>query len=334
MHTEIPKPADLAKQVFSIESPAQFEGLALQVFRFQYYTNSVYQHYCKLLKRYPGSVSSLTQIAFLPISFFKTHTVLSSTDKPQTFFESSGTTGLNTSKHHIINENLYQQSFSKAFNLFYGDIKNFCIIGLLPSYLERNTSSLVYMVQDLINKSGHPESGFYLYDFKKLANTLTRLENAGQKTLLIGVTYALLQFAEEYPRPLHHTIIMETGGMKGRKKEMLREEVHAQIKAAFSLNSVHSEYGMTELLSQAYAAKEGRFYAPPWMKVLIREEDDPLSIANMNKTGGLNVIDLANIYSCSFIATEDVGKVNKDGSFEVAGRLDNAAIRGCSLLYI
>jgi hypothetical protein len=227
---------------------------------------------------------------------------------------------------------LYTQSFQKGFETFYGDPQQYCILGLLPSYLERGQSSLVYMVNNLIEQSGHPQSGFYLYDLEKLAITLKELEAAAQPTLLIGVTYALLDFAESYPMPLQHTLMMETGGMKGRKKELVRADVHANLKNAFGLEQIHSEYGMTELLSQAYAQRGGFFKTPPWMKVYLRYEDDPLSLATDINTGGINVIDLANIYTCSFIATEDVGSITQDGFFSVLGRLDNAEVRGCSLL--
>lgn len=229
--------------------------------------------------------------------------------------------------------NLYKQSFSKAFELFYGDIKDWCVIGLLPSYLERNNSSLVLMVDELIKMSGHADSDFYLYDFDKLQSTLQRLEMQQQKTLLIGVTFALLDFADSHPMQLDHTTIMETGGMKGRRKELTRFEVHDYLKQKFDVKNIHSEYGMTELLSQAYSKGDGIFVCPPWMKVLVRDEEDPLRVS-VSGRGVLNVIDLANIYSCSFIATDDVGMVYEDGSFEVFGRLDNSDIRGCSLLVV
>jgi hypothetical protein len=334
MRMEIPKTEELAQQVFSITHMADFEKTAMAVFRHQYYNNPVYQSYCDLLKTTPENADKLHAIPFLPISFFKTHTVTTTAFQPQVIFESSGTTGQSTSQHFVKDKTLYEKSFRTTFNLFYGPVDQYCILGLLPSYLERSSSSLVYMVNDLIQNSRHPQSGFYLYDFEALANTLKQLEAAGQKTLLIGVTYALLDFAEQFPVSLKNTIVMETGGMKGRKKEMVRSEVHAQLKKTFGLTNIHSEYGMTELLSQAYAVEEGRFFTPPWMKVLIREEDDPLSVSNTNKSGGINIIDLANIDSCSFIATEDIGRVHEEGGFEVLGRMDNADIRGCSLLVV
>jgi hypothetical protein len=331
MHAEQPKATGLAQRVFSIQY-ASFEQIALEVFRLQYHTNSVYQSYCHALNITGSAVRQLQHIPFLPISFFKTHNVQSGANSISgVVFESSGTTGQQPSRHLVADETLYQTSFRRTFEQCYGAVQDYCILGLLPSYLERQHSSLVYMVDDLIRHSGHPKSGFYLYDFKTLAQTLAHLEQQRQKTLLFGVTYALLDFAERYPMPLQHTTIIETGGMKGRKRELLRTEVHALLKNAFAVNNIHSEYGMTELLSQAYAIADGRFQPPPWMRVLMREEDDPLSLAGTG-TGGINIIDLANLYSCAFIATEDVGRLHADGTFEVSGRLDHAEIRGCSLL--
>lgn len=329
---EIPKAADL--QVFAISGPEQFRSLALQVFRFQYHNNPVYRQYCNLLKTQPEAVSSVEQIPFLPIGCFKTHVVATTVYDPRIIFESSGTTGKASSRHFIRDEALYRKSFLQCFELFYGKPENYCILGLLPSYLERGNSSLVYMVQELVAGTGNPDSGFYLHDFERLSQTLQRLEQMRQKVLLIGVTYALLDFAERFPMALRHTIVMETGGMKGRRQELLREEVHHLLRNAFSIPAIHSEYGMTELLSQAYAKKDGKFQAPPWMRVLVREEDDPFIFLPIGKTGGLNIIDLANLYSCSFIATEDIGALHEDGTFSVAGRQDHAALRGCSLLYL
>jgi hypothetical protein len=334
MRMEIPKTEELEDQVFSISDTADFIQTALSVFRLQYYNNSIYHAYCNLLKSTPDTINDLSQIPFLPISFFKTHTVVTTSFEPAVTFESSGTTGIATSRHYIKDIKLYERSFRTAFQHFYGPVEQYCVLGLLPSYLERSSSSLVYMVNDLIEKSNHPQSGFYLYDYQSLADTLEKLEAAGQKTLLIGVTYALLDFAEQYPMPLQHTLVMETGGMKGRKKELLRSEVHAQLKKSFALPQIHSEYGMTELLSQAYAMEEGYFKTPAWMKILIREEDDPLSSDTNSTSGGINIIDLANLYSCAFIATEDIGRLHPDGYFEVLGRLDNADVRGCSLLVV
>ena len=252
---------------------------------------------------------------------------------PEIVFESSGTTGIVSSKHAVKDAELYRQSYLKGFQAFYGDISEWCIIGLLPSYLERNGSSLVVMVDDLIKLSGHPQSGFYLNEFNKLGEVLGELELKKQQTLVIGVTFALLDFAEQFPMNLQYTTIMETGGMKGRRKEMIRAEVHEFLKKQFKLQKIHSEYGMTELLSQGYSKGDGVFSHVPWMKILIRDEDDPLKVSDEGK-GLINVIDLANLHSCSFIATDDVGKVNEDGRFEVIGRMDNSDIRGCSLMFM
>lgn len=330
------KDTELIQKVFAA-NPGNFNTIALDVFNFQYHHNPVYREYCSLLKIEPRDVNSITQIPFLPIHFFKTHTVVSTEFKPQAVFESSGTTQTINSRHFIKDLSLYQDSFIHTFELFYGKPGDWCIIGLLPSYLERKNSSLVMMVDILVQQSHHPQSGFYLYDFHQLQSVLQQLEKRRQKTLLIGVTFALLDFAEQYPAKLEHTIIMETGGMKGRRQEMTRQQVHTLLSAAFGQQNIHSEYGMTELLSQAYSQGNGIFTTPPWMKVLIREEDDPFSVQDAGEktvSGAINVIDLANIYSCSFIATEDAGKLHSNGSFEVMGRLDNTDIRGCSLMAV
>jgi phenylacetate-coenzyme A ligase PaaK-like adenylate-forming protein len=310
-----------------------FEQMALEIFRFQAGNNPVYKAFTLALKIDPFSVASLSGIPFLPVRFFKTHEVRSGSFAPTTIFESSGTSGTVNSRHYVKDLGLYEESFIRGFELFYGPVKDLCILGLLPSYLERNNSSLVYMVDKLIRLSGHPQSGFYLDEWDKLDKTLEELEKDKQKTILIGVTFALLDFAQKHPRPLKHTSIMETGGMKGRKKEMIREEVHMVLKNAFGLDSIHSEYGMTELLSQAYSKGEGLFFCPPWMRILIRDEEDPFLVRPQG-AGTINVIDLANIYSCSFIATDDAGKLNADGCFEVLGRVDGSDLRGCSLLTV
>lgn len=305
--------------------------LILELFRFQYQTNQVYQDWCNALNRQPEKIQQIEQIPFLPISFFKTHDVVCGQFEPELTFESSGTTQTINSRHYIKYASIYEESFQKGFELFYGDSKDWCILGLLPAYLERKNSSLVKMANDLIELSGHPKSGFYLYDFEKLNTTLNKLEANGQKTLLLGVTFALLDFAEAFPNQFKSTIIMETGGMKGRKKELTRQEVHEYLHQQLGVGQVHSEYGMTELLSQAYSKGEGRYHCPPWMRVFLREENDPLTIKKTGQ-GLVNVIDLANIYSCAFIATDDVGIMHDDNSFEVQGRLDNSDLRGCSLL--
>lgn len=324
--------ADIHK-IFETHSQ-DFEEQALSVFRFQCQHNPLYQQYVALVSR-KEAVKSLEQIPFLPISFFKTYAIKTTAFDAETIFKSSGTTGSVTSHHWVKSTEIYKLACEKAFENLYGSIKDYCILALLPSYLEQGASSLVYMAQHFMEISGHPQNGFYLYNGAQLADTLQQLESAGQKTLLIGVTYALLDFAEAFPMLLKHTIVMETGGMKGRKKELLRSEVHQLLKQAFGLSQIHSEYGMTELLSQAYAKEEGHFVTPPWMKIGIGEEDDPGMIrfaTDKPLTGTLHVIDLANIYSCSFIATQDIGRLHADGSFEVLGRLDHSDIRGCSLL--
>ena len=282
-------------------------------------------------------VDTIAKIPFLPIRFFKTHQVVATDLNADIIFESSGTTETVNSMHYVKNRNIYEESFLNGFNSFYGDVKNWCVLGVLPSYLERENSSLVYMVQRLIEKSNHPQSGFYLYDFDRLVEVIKQLEHSEQPTLLIGVTFALLDFAELFSMPLTHTTIMETGGMKGRRKEMIRKEVHERLQHSFGKSAIHSEYGMTELLSQAYSKGNGIFRTPAWMHVLLRDEDDPLTIKQIDneKTRGvINIIDLANIYSCSFIATDDLGVLYVDGSFEVTGRRDNSDLRGCSLLAI
>ncbi|TKK66040.1 acyl transferase [Ilyomonas limi] len=305
----------------------------MELFHYQYQYNRVYQQWCTLLNINPATIRDIQHIPFLPISLFKTHKVITGNVQPQMSFTSSGTTQTINSHHYIHDINIYKKSFTKAFSLFYGDVQDWCIIGLLPAYLERTNSSLVYMVNDLIQQSKHERSGFYLYDFEKLHATLLQLEGRKQQTLLIGVTFALLDFAAAFPMQLQHTVVMETGGMKGRKKELTRNEVHAILKQQLGVNAIHSEYGMTELLSQAYAKAAGVFHCPPWMKVLVRDEEDPLKISVSGK-GILNIIDLANIESCAFIATDDAGIVHEDGSFEVWGRVDNSDIRGCSLLVV
>lgn len=310
-----------------------FVGRALDVFRFQYANNPLYRQYTDTLGVKAGAVRDLEQIPFLPVSLFKTHTVRTGDFTPQTVFESSGTTGTVTSRHEVKDLNLYRKSFTAAFEHFYGPVGGWCIIGLLPAYLERSHSSLVLMVHELIGNSGHPDSGFYLYEHDTLYELLQRLEQRQQKTLLIGVTFALLDFAEKYALSLRHTVVMETGGMKGRRREITREELHTYLEQRLGLPAIHAEYGMTELLSQAYSPGGGVFACPPWMKTLVRREDDPLEVTTSGE-GLLNIIDLANTWSCSFLATEDIGRIRPDGQFEVSGRVDNSDIRGCSLLVV
>jgi hypothetical protein len=321
----------IVNNIFDVSK--SFTEKALEIFQFQYLNNLVYRSWNDILNTDIASVSSLIKIPFLPISFFKTHKVVCGSFEPQRIFESSGTTGTEVSKHCVRDVSLYEKSFIQAFKMFYGNMEEWCIIGLLPSYLERKNSSLIMMVDELIKKTQHEQSGFYLYEFEKLKRVLMDLEMHQQKILLIGVTFALLDFAQQYPVRLQNTIVMETGGMKGRKREMTRKEVHNILCRQFEITKVHSEYGMTELLSQAYSKGEGRFFCPPWMKVVIRDEEDPLIVKESGR-GVLNIIDLANVYSCSFIATDDVGTVYEDGSFEVHGRIVNSDIRGCSLMVV
>lgn len=320
------------KAIFNIKSDAEFEDLALRVFKFQFENNGVYRSFCDLLYRHPADVKNIQDIPFLPIQFFKSHEILSSNTKVEKTFTSSGTTGSITSKHLVTDIKIYEESYLEGFKHFYGNIEEYVVLALLPSYLEREGSSLIYMANDLIVKSKQPESGFYLKNLKELANTLNHLENRKQKTLLIGVSFALLDMVEQFQFNLNHTIVMETGGMKGRRKEIIRQELHHILKSGFGVNKIHSEYGMTELLSQAYSNGNGIFKCPPWMKVLTRDTEDALNMQQANKTGGINVIDLANINSCSFIATQDLGKVSENGTFEIIGRFDNSDIRGCNLM--
>lgn len=325
---------NLRTAIFNISN---YTELALQVFRYQYEHNRLYREYVDLMGVNPQLVNRLEAIPFLPIRFFKSHAVISGEVLPSQWFESSGTTGTINSRHYVADMALYRQSFQQGFQKFYGDPAGYAILGLLPSYLERQHSSLVMMVDALIQQSGVPGSGFYLYEHHKLKDTLQQLEAQQQKTLLIGVTFALLDFAEACPLPLHHTIIMETGGMKGRREEMTRDQVHAILTEAFQLSAIHSEYGMTELLSQGYSDGRGIFKPADTMRILLRDDDDPMAVRAAGETpfrGIINVIDLANLDSCSFIATEDAGVLYPDGSFEVTGRVDHSDIRGCSLMVV
>ena len=320
--------------IFNIQSEADFKATALEVFKFQFEHNAVYRSFCDLLYKHPSDVRSLEQIPFLPIEFFKTHTIISTNKPTEATFTSSGTTGSIVSKHHVVDLDVYKQSFRTGFESFYSTIENYTVLALLPSYLEREGSSLVYMANDMILQSKQPESGFYLHDLEALKNTLISLEAKGQKTLLIGVSYALLDLIEAYSFELKHTIVMETGGMKGQRKELVKSELHALLKQGFGVDTIHSEYGMTELLSQAYSKGGGIFETPPWMKVLTRDPEDALSIQPNGKSGGINIIDLANINSCAFIATQDLGKIRSEGTFEILGRFDQSDIRGCNLMVL
>ena len=321
-------------EIFSISNQKQFEKIALKVFRFQYENNLVYREFCDFLKTDVQKVKTLEQIPFLPIQFFKSHTVISNKNTIQKTFTSSGTTGMTTSKHFVTDISIYEESYRKGFSQFYGNIEDYVILALLPSYLEREGSSLIYMVEDLIQMTTNSESGFYLHNHEELIEKLIRLDTSGQNVILIGVTYALLDLIEKKSFQLQNTIIMETGGMKGKRKEMIREELHEQLCQGFGVTAIHSEYGMTELLSQAYSLGNGIFECPSWMQILIRDTEDALTYVAEGKSGGINVIDLANINSCSFIATQDLGKKNPNGSFEVVGRFDNSDIRGCNLMVI
>lgn len=320
------------ENIFQVKE-ADFTDHALEIFQFQYRNNPLYRDFTNGMRINARAVRSISQIPFLPISFFKTHHVQTTDFKAQIIFESSGTTQKVQSRHFVKDLILYTESFIRGFEIFYGSASRFCVLGLLPSYLEKMGSSLIYMMNELINRSGNSMSGFYLNDYQRLHEVLTELEAKGQPTLLIGVTYALLDFADKFPMKLNHTIVMETGGMKGKRKEMTREEVHGLLCKSFSLSSIHSEYGMTELLSQAYSNGNGRFKSTPWMRILVQEEDDPLEIKEAGE-GIIQIIDLANIYSCSFIATEDLGRsgIGVESYFEIVGRLDTSDLRGCNLL--
>lgn len=320
------------QEVFAIDNEESFAKIALQAFQFQAEHNHIYSQFVSGLGIDPASITTVEQIPFLPISFFKNHAVLSSAEPIQVTFTSSGTTGMITSSHGVTDPLWYEESFRRAFQLFYGDIKDYCVLALLPSYLEREGSSLIYMVRDLIEQSQNPDSGFYLYNHDDLYAQLQHQQAKKQPTILFGVTFALLDFAEQYHINFPELIIMETGGMKGRRKEMIREELHTILCNGFGVPAIHSEYGMTELLSQAYSKGQGIFECPPWMRIVTRDTNDPLSLTPAAQTGGINIIDLANINSCCFIATQDLGKVQPDGSFEVLGRFDNSDIRGCNLL--
>lgn len=323
-----------SNSIFNIKTEAEFEALALDVFKFQFENNKVYRSFCDLLYKHPSDVKTITDIPFLPIEFFKTRKVICSHQNSEIVFTSSGTTGSVTSKHYVTNPEIYKESFRKGFTQFYGAIEDYTILALLPSYLEREGSSLVYMVNDLIAQSKSPDSGFYLNNLSELRETLLRLDSEGKKILLVGVSFALLDLVEAETFQLKNTIVMETGGMKGRRQELIRTELHDKLKNGFGVNTIHSEYGMTELLSQAYSKGNGIFECPPWMSILTRDTEDPLTLQSSGKAGGINVIDLANINSCSFIATQDLGRVYPDNSFEIIGRFDNSDIRGCNLMVL
>ena len=324
----------MTDKIFNIHSTEEFNQVALEVFKHQFKNNKVYRSFCDLLYIHPSDISKVEDIPFLPIQFFKSKKVIASLEQEQAVFTSSGTTGSTTSKHFVTDVNLYKESYLKGFDYFYGNIEDYTVLALLPNYLERTGSSLVFMVDDLIKKSKQSESGFYLNNLQELAKKLLELDAKGQKVLLIGVSFALLDLIDLHQFDLKNTIVMETGGMKGRRKELVREELHKILKSGFGVDEIHSEYGMTELLSQGYSKGNGVFNTPPWMQVLTRDTEDALSINPHGKNGGINVIDLANYNSCSFIATQDLGKVYADNSFEIIGRFDNSDIRGCNLMVL
>ena len=324
----------LAERIFNISSQQDFDEISLEVFSYQFQHNPVYKEFCLLLQRTPKNVFQVEDIPFLPIEFFKKQKIVSSKDKVEITFTSSGTTGTSTSKHYVTDLKVYEESFFKAFELFHGNPEEMVILALLPSYLERKGSSLIYMADSLIKRSKHPESGFYLDNLNALQEQLKVLDKNGKKILLLGVSFALLDLVETYNFQLKNTIIMETGGMKGRRKEMIREELHKVLANGFGVSKIHSEYGMTELLSQAYSTGDGIFETPAWMRLLIRDPEDALNYLPHHKTGGINVIDLANFNSCSFIATQDLGRKKDKNLTEILGRFDNSDIRGCNLLVL
>ena len=323
------------QEIFNIRTKDDFEQCTLKLFNLHYINNNVYRSFCDLLNIDPSNIMNIQDIPCLPISFFKSHKVGLNQDTPDVIFESSGTTGQQTSKHYVSSLSLYEESFTKAFNLFFGEPTDWIILALLPSYLERENSSLIYMVNNLIEATKNEHSGFYLNNHEELYQKLTFLEKTSKKKiLLIGVSFGLLDFTDNYHLELNKTIIMETGGMKGRRKELIKTELHNILKDGFGVSAIYSEYGMTELLSQAYSTGENIFKSPPWMKILIRDTEDPLTLLANGISGGINVIDLANYNSCPFIATQDLGKKFDDNTFEIIGRFDNADIRGCNLLVL
>jgi phenylacetate-coenzyme A ligase PaaK-like adenylate-forming protein len=323
----------LRNRIFSITSDEEFNDTAIEIFRYQVEENPVYKLFVSGLDINPESVNTVTEIPFLPIEFFKNHRIISGPYNHELFFESSGTTGSATSRHYLTDPEIYHESFLSGFRYFFGDPRDWMFAAMLPSYIERGNSSLVYMCEHLIRMSSDIRSRFWMKDSPSMPDTLRLASGEGKNAMLIGVSYALLDLAEKHSADLSGVTVVETGGMKGRRKEITREEMHRILKNGLNIETVHSEYGMTELLSQAWSKGSGLFRCPPWMKVFLRELNDPLSvIQNPGVTGGINVIDLANVNSCSFIATMDLGKHHPDGCFEVLGRFDNSDIRGCNLL--
>ena len=328
----MPESKDLEKRIFSVSNSHSFNVLAIDIFHYQLENNPVYGKFVLFMGVDPLVIKHYTEIPFIPIEFFKEQKIVTTAFKEATVFTSSGTTGQTISKHFIKSLDLYELSLVTNFTHQFGNPEDYIILALLPSYLERDGSSLVYMVEKLIRLTKDSLSGFYLHDYEKLAKVLSSLKNSSKKVLLIGVTYALLDLTADYPVHFPELIVMETGGMKGRRKELLRTEMHEILKKAFGIEYICSEYGMTELLSQVYSHKNGIFESPAWMKILIRDMNDPLSLIEDGKTGGMNIIDLANLYSCSFIATKDLGRKINDTTFEMLGRYDNSDVRGCNLM--
>ena len=320
--------------IFNISAVRKFETEALKIFRQQAKNNKVYKQFLDLLKIDPAIINKVDNIPFLPVEFFKSHKILSSSDKVERIFSSSGTTGAVQSQHFVTDLRIYEESFSRGFEYFYGSIEDYTILALLPGYLERQGSSLIYMVDHLIKASASKDSGFYLNELHELSELLIKLDSKGEKVLLIGVTYALLDLIERQKFKLKNTIVMETGGMKGKRKELIRSELHEVLSEGFGLDNIHSEYGMTELLSQAYSLGGGVFETPPWMKISIRDTEDPFHTLDNGRTGGINIVDLANVNSCSFIATQDLGRKISEHKFEILGRFDHSDIRGCNLMVV
>lgn len=324
---------DSADRIFGNSNEGDFVKSALEIFQYQVENNPVYSQFIRELQIDPVSVDSPEKIPFLPIEFYKNHRIITGNRPPELIFESSGTTGSSLSRHYVADKRIYEKSFLTSFSMYYGDPAEYFIAALLPSYTERKNSSLVYMTENLIRNSSYSGSGFYNNDIAGLMSGIRAARADNRKVFLLGVSFALLDLAEKQPADLSGVIVMETGGMKGRRSEITRGELHAILKKSFNLNEVHSEYGMTELLSQAWSKHDGIYYCPPWMKILIRDPQDPLAvIKEPGITGGINIIDLANIHSCSFIAAGDLGRLHEDGGFEVLGRFDNQDIRGCNLM--
>ncbi len=323
----------LQDRIFNVNGQEEFWELTLEIYNYQYENNPVYKEFINVLGRGGRSPRSISEIPFLPVGFFRNHRIITGEKPTEIIFESSGTSGTIPSKHYVADLKMYERSFLKSFRLFYGDPRDYSIIAMLPSYTEREGSSLVYMAEKLIKESQHSISGFYKGNSDNILKVIRDRMVKGEKIILLGVSFALLDLAESGQADLSDIIVMETGGMKGRRKELTRSELHYILKKNLNLNAVHSEYGMTELMSQAYSRGEGVFYPPPWMKIILRDPLDPLSLSDLpGKTGGINIVDLANLNSCSFISTGDLGKLHEDGAFEVLGRFDNSDIRGCNLM--